>query len=50
LFLPAREGDAFRAYLGVVAVRQGDDEVVDLGVAAGLVNGCVVCDGGLVDA
>jgi len=37
LLLPTRQRDAAAAYIGVVALGQGDDEVVDAGVAARLV-------------
>jgi hypothetical protein len=46
LFLPARERDAARANVGVVSLGQGDDEVVDGGIATGLVQ--LIFGGGLV--
>lgn len=49
LLLAARERDAAGANVGVVALGQGDDEVVDGGVSAGLVE-LGVGDGGVVDA
>ncbi|KAK1241728.1 hypothetical protein MKX07_007551 [Trichoderma sp. CBMAI-0711] len=49
LLLAARERDAAGANVGVVAFGEGDDEVVDGGVAAGLVY-LLVGDGGFVDA
>lgn len=49
LLLAAGEGDAAGAYVGVVALGEGDDEFVDRGVAAGLVE-LFVGDGFGVDA
>ncbi|KGQ05651.1 hypothetical protein BBAD15_g9081 [Beauveria bassiana D1-5] len=49
LLLAARQRDAARANVGVVALGQGDDEVVHLGLAADAVE-VLVGDGGFVDA
>jgi hypothetical protein len=38
LLLATGQGNALGTYLGVVALGKGDDEVVDLGVSAGLVD------------
>ncbi|TKW51306.1 hypothetical protein CTA1_2384 [Colletotrichum tanaceti] len=50
LLLAAREGDAGVADLGVVALGQGGDEVVDAGVAGGGVQGLVRHGGLVLDA